>query len=313
MGACTQGQVRCEGDVLQKCKADLTGFDMLKMCHSNLCDAQAGVCDECVPGFSECKSNSVAARCSEDGVKLEMVTCPSNTPRCVGAGKCVECTTNDDCDFACINEMCSGECKPGDGKQHCNGTTPQTCDNKGKLVPGKIVAGKCDAECTPGTPFECDLTTKVECKADGTFKRTTNAIPDCADCRPQQTRCDTARKMSQLCNSQGKWQDKGVTKECGADCTPSTSGCALGATTVNGERQFTEECWGSDGACRIVDDGKGLAPLSCGQDGKAMLLNYCPPQACTGSEEGLFRRALCTASSNSASCGYDTSCVPMQF
>jgi hypothetical protein len=313
MGACTQGQLRCQGDVLQKCKSDLTGFEMLKTCRSNLCDAQAGACDECVPGFSECKSDSVAARCSEDGAKLEMVTCPSNTPRCVGAGKCVECTTNDDCDFVCTNQTCTGECKPGDGKQHCNGTTPQTCDSRGKLVPGKIVAGKCDAECTPGAPFECEGTTKVECKADGTFKRTANAIPDCAECRPQQTKCDTARKMSQLCNSQGKWQDKGVTKECGADCTPSTSGCALGAASAGGQSHFIQECWGSDGACRIVDDGKGVAPLSCGQDGKPMVLNYCPPQACTGSEEGLFRRALCSASSSSASCGYDSSCVPLQF
>ena len=111
--ACSPGQFVCEGDVLKRCNADQTDLVEVERCEPGLCDAETGGCDRCVPGAAECGDERTSLVCNEDGSELTSVVCPAGSEICGGAGVCVECGGDNDCEGAgaCVSDECmAGVC-----------------------------------------------------------------------------------------------------------------------------------------------------------------------------------------------------------
>ncbi|HEY2733542.1 MAG TPA: hypothetical protein VGI70_06135, partial [Polyangiales bacterium] len=140
--ACTAGSFDCSGGVLRKCKDDMTDYDQGTPCQADLCDKDAGRCNECQPSMTMCdSSNTNVIMCSDDGKKT-MQACAASTPYCVN-GKCIACRSSADCTSGsvCGTSMCDT------GKGMCTTATMALhtpCQSAGR-------AGHCDlvGNCVP--------------------------------------------------------------------------------------------------------------------------------------------------------------------
>ncbi len=135
-GQCNAGQFSCANGSLSRCKAELTGFEPMQMCRPELCDADAGKCNDCVPGSARCESNTLL-ECSESGTFTRR-TCSGATPRCVGE-TCVQCAAASDCDAVeCRVATCdraTGTCAaatPSPAGTRCG--TDRVCNGEGSCV-----------------------------------------------------------------------------------------------------------------------------------------------------------------------------------
>ncbi len=129
--ACLPNGHTCQGDMLRRCNATQTAYEDVKMCKPGLCDERNGQCDECSPSATSCEMNT-ATSCSADGQMLARMTCPAATPRCVGIGRCVQCSSDMDC-------ADPGVCKT----RHCNLATGM-CAPQNQVARTACAGGLCD-------------------------------------------------------------------------------------------------------------------------------------------------------------------------
>ncbi len=90
-GSCTAGDLRCNGDALEKCNASSTGWDNVKTCGAGLCDLTAKDCVECKAGSSDCLVKRPRSCVSGHWVSAA-ADCSGATPYCE-AGACVASPT----------------------------------------------------------------------------------------------------------------------------------------------------------------------------------------------------------------------------
>jgi rRNA maturation protein Nop10 len=139
---CAPDTFSCENGSLLKCKEDLTGFEVETPCEAELCDDKAGKCNMCIPDSKTCEGESTLVTCSADGAGDMMTPCTGMTKKCaMESGKCVQCTSNDDC--MPMNECMTSTCDMGTGM--CAAETPKT---RGTVCSGGMcdLLGSC-AEC----------------------------------------------------------------------------------------------------------------------------------------------------------------------
>jgi hypothetical protein len=85
--ACAPNQSQCTGASLERCNADSTAFVPAQTCGSpELCNAQAGRCNACVPGTTRCADSATQATCDSSGQAEVQAFC-SVIETCV-AGRC---------------------------------------------------------------------------------------------------------------------------------------------------------------------------------------------------------------------------------
>jgi len=140
--ACAADAYHCEGDQLQKCKADFTGFEPVPpTCDPGMCNEVKGHCNECVPDSKECdKAGATILTCTADGELMPPQACSGNTPYCLNA-KCVQCKSTNDCTSTntCRPAACdaaSGQCVTSFArlKTPCSENGGKVCDLTGNCV-----------------------------------------------------------------------------------------------------------------------------------------------------------------------------------
>ncbi|HKU41417.1 MAG TPA: hypothetical protein VJR89_24840 [Polyangiales bacterium] len=150
---CPETRWRCRGDMLTKCQQGESEYRDAESCGPGLCDASAHACNRCVPGLSSCDGD-VAVTCSADGATQTRVDCAAEASHCVGAGRCVRCGRDADCDDpgACLRAYCNlaqGSCEPQ--PRAAGSACPQgVCSEDGKCV-------SCVADTDCPTPSECEV------------------------------------------------------------------------------------------------------------------------------------------------------------
>ena len=206
-------------------------------------------------------SDKLLQRCDDTGAWVEQRTCPfvCEDGACVGVctPSTIECMngTVHSCDQhgqwlpgtvcpnLCTAGRCTGQCRPG--MEDCLLTVPRRCNEQGMWISGKIEERVCNALCTPGDTHCVDQYQET-CNATGT-RWTRNPTPStaCGACVVDDTRCDNARTMKQVCTAQGVWRDVGVAKMCGAQCDPGATGCGgyVSAGVESSCEAALTSCW----------------------------------------------------------------------
>jgi hypothetical protein len=145
--ACTPSTRVCSGDTLNGCNTSLTAFVPIMTCDAGLCDQAQGQCDVCIANAKECDQDTVVT-CSADGQMATRSPCTQPTPKCTGAGRCVQCIGNADCigeHELCMGNSCVVQPYCGDGRKD----PAEECDPS---VPGEN-AWVCSAQCKPTTAY----------------------------------------------------------------------------------------------------------------------------------------------------------------
>jgi hypothetical protein len=93
---CQAGDITCSGDTLEQCNQALTGWDEVAPCGAGLCDAANKRCRMCAPGEKKCSGDTVLT-CDSQGQSFSASPCAGATPHCGGAGSCVACRNDTDC------------------------------------------------------------------------------------------------------------------------------------------------------------------------------------------------------------------------
>lgn len=145
--ACTPSTRVCSGDTLNGCNASLTALAPIMTCDAGLCDQAHGQCDVCIASEKKCDGDAVVA-CSADGQMATRTQCTQPTPKCTGAGRCVQCIGNTDCTGEhelCVANSCVVQPYCGDGKV----TSGEACD---PAAPNWNV-WTCNAQCQATTTY----------------------------------------------------------------------------------------------------------------------------------------------------------------
>jgi hypothetical protein len=276
--ACPEQRAICEGDVLKVCPRGATSFNEVARCDPTLCNAAAARCDACLPGTRSCEGDT-AVSCATDGSQRERRDCAQDQVHCVGAGQCVECGRDADCEG-------SSPCKSA------------YCD---------LVSGMCAEQPRPvGSPCPDGM-----CSPDGTCVACL-AETDCPAAGACQSRsCDAATHICQLkpasegtrCGSgSGVCDAVGMCVGCVADSgCPAVGVCQVQhceAATKTCEPQPApdgQDCTGSFGAgsCR---NGRCV---QCREDADCGAAGLCEQAFCRTSDSSCQRRpssagAACT-------------------
>jgi hypothetical protein len=255
-GACTSyacanpGDRRCMNDRLEECNADRSGFDLVDLCDQGLCDPVALECDRCVAGSKGCANGTTRRLCSDDGQMQTEPSCPTDSEHCTGAGVCVECTGNGDCQP--MNSCYVAACNTGTGR--CEDTfrgANVDCAGGGHCT----AAGAC-VQCT--LPEHCTTTTPcttATCRSNNTcgtdpfdFSRD---VDNCGACG---TMCSSSHVSTRTCSS--------------STCQPS---CQSGWATCNAA-SVNDGC-----ETNVATD-----PNNCGSCGRNCSTNHVTNRTCSG-------------------------------
>jgi hypothetical protein len=232
--ACEPDEQRCNLAMLERCKTDLSDFDVVDECASSaLCDPDQNEClpPACAAAEYLC-TGSVLEACSDDRT---------------GFVKVLDCTTRELCDDA--NGKCEvAACEPGQFK--CSEATLLRCEDSGKAVKVEATcatealcnetAGRCDAPVCDVNEHECV----------GTALRVCNANRDAFE--PSKT-CATGA----LCNANGRKCDPPACAAGQYDCQGNTLRvCNAGRTAFTTSDACTagELCSSSPAKCQTYDE-----------------------------------------------------------
>ncbi len=175
---CPPSTWRCNGDALEQCAIDGSGYALVKTCKAGLCHAASGVCLECsnpgqCPSPPECLQTTCASGiCGTTPVGAGLAcstgvcngvggcgVCLPGSSRCAGSTREV-CSatgswqTDQVCPFVCSSGSCVGVCVPG--SKGCSGATAQVCSTGGNWQASEVCAGSTPAcqegYCQPQPP-----------------------------------------------------------------------------------------------------------------------------------------------------------------
>ena len=279
--ACVPDTFSCDNNTLQVCKSDATGFDETQslQCGQGSCDAKGGDCNMCEPGQRMCMGDSVAV-CDATGQSFEQMPC-GGTMRCVGAGNCVECATDDDCGSLtrdCVVGVCSRnacttqnaargtECRAGSRPGTCSSGTCECTRQCNKPCGADGCGGMCPNQCGS---LMCVNDECVECRTNS----------DCADLTSTD-RCTVGVCRGGDCDT----MEAGAISCTVADSTRARGVCARGECVCT--RDCSTKCGGPDG-CNGQCPNTCASSENCGDDFKCRpkpTHNYvpCPSQSCVG-------------------------------
>ncbi len=256
---CVAGEHRCNGERLERCRGDRSGYRLVRICESaDQCNLNTDSCRPCVPGEVHCRG-SVLEVCTE-----------SSTWQ-----------TGGDCQTRALCEQARGTgsavcplpvCEPG--ALRCDGAYLLRCraDLDGwEIAEVCASAALCEAGAGAGrTPARCEPPV----------------------CQPGEHRCDGARLLRCNADSTG-WDEVTVCAEPGAcsastascdACTPGThecNGAELRRCTDAGAFETIRTC---DAPALCDADGATCAPAECDEPGEVR----CRP------ELGLYVLEECT-------------------
>lgn len=269
---CTPADMRCSGDLLQRCNGVGSAFEFVAKCGSAaLCDAAGGRCQlaECAPREQRCTESGAREICNRDRTGFELVE------QCASLAACSAVSGRE----RCIDASCSP------GRQRCNGRQIEQClpDGASFAPVGTPCesAALCEEEesglarcntptCQPGA-FRCSDRELERCsdELDGFVAVETCASPEhcratagqCepADCEPLSHRC--AGAVLERCDATGARFEQ-VTTCSSAESCDATAGVCLTAPPpppppppVLGNEAYTFRD-------RTVPRANGLGPLS---------------------------------------------------
>jgi len=285
-GACSSGDHRCTGDILEQCNSELTGFDPVRVCPPGLCDATGKECDECKSGTAECIGETPRA-CDSTGHWRTLTACSGSTPLCrsgvCSAGACVagehRCSGNvlEKCNttftgftgvMTCSAGLCDATGKECDecavGAKDCVGNTPRLCDTTGHWTTLTACSGStplCKAgSCAPPVclagDHRCsgDVLEKCNSGLSGFDPVMTCGAglcdatgKECDDCVSGGKSC--AGSTPRTCDSTGHWLSL-------TPCMAPTPGCSAGVCTTCVAGQIVKDIafdqttgWASTGCC----------------------------------------------------------------
>lgn len=166
--ACTPGEGRCSGALLQRCNERGDGWDLQDQCASSaLCDSEALVCSRpaCAEGQHLCTEQGELRICRTDRTDFEHKE---------------QCQSGAYCSSVSGSEGCEGvACRAG--RQRCNGAQIEQCraDRTGFDVVGEPCASaalcregasgvaSCDAPSCSAGQFRCEGARLMRCSDDG--------------------------------------------------------------------------------------------------------------------------------------------------
>lgn len=255
--------------------------DVLGSANANTNMSDAGPVPSCTAGESTCSSAIQALECSGDG--LSSVTLA--------------------CEFACIDDVCAGECVPD--RSECVSTTRlRVCGDTGSWpepteCDKACIDDACAGECVPGQT-RCASSTLVEtCDDRGQWGAAAPCQNACVgeactgECSPGSARCSSTTQQ-QLCSELGQWQTPTSCENvctgtsCGGECRPGTRRCLNDGVTQQtcgqtGQFGPSESCpFGcigqscaacTPGTSRCLNDG--LTQQTCGASGQFVQSQTC--------------------------------------
>lgn len=309
--ACVPNKKVCDKDALKECNADQTALKLVKNCMPGMCDTKNGECDVCVAGAKTCDGDDVVT-CNAMGQGTTNQACPSATPRCVGAGKCVQCTSEDDCGEpgTCKTKFCNistGMCQPKNApsRTRCDGS--KFCDGAGACVTC-LASNDCGDPGTCKTKF-CDTSTHTCAPQNAPTSQSCseghcNGSGKCVQCSSA-NECDEMECKTASCNSNGQCTygnaPAGTRSTCGGSRVCSGGGCV---ECVN-----ETQCVKTTNPCAVTrcEDNKCVDRPRDGE--RCGDLRICKGMTCSNScNDGIFQPSVepCDASAP----GGDTwSCV----
>ncbi len=282
-GTCEAGETRCEGNVLQTCRADGSGFRD-RDCGTETCvqDSAGARCvaQGCVPNEVGCVDSTTAYLCDPFGGSFEEFDC--------GAGQ------------TCEDGVCRGQiCEPsevtcdGDALVVCNETgsaqSAVTCDDtpacQGEELGCSCLDGECEPRvCAPGSR-SCVGPGYRECTPDGLAFL---AVVNC----DEGEECRSGRCLPTSCTGSGTYCDGDVVVGCSAG-TVTAEDCAADEQVCTEDLFFGASC--SDRVCEPGSSrcsAGGSAVLRCSGTGasetridcaesQTCVAGACVAQACT--------------------------------
>lgn len=242
---CLPGEHACEGQDLQVCNDELTGFDFIKTCTDQKCSATAGDCSDyaCAEGQKRCTTGGILEICNEDRSGFDVLEdcgenlCDFDTLSCdvcvADSASCETTTSRLVCDSEGMGESeiecATGTCSGSDGSAICScPTSPSDCSGAGSVCrTGQLATCGLDGN-------DCLVTTSTtSCPG---VQVCTGSFPSAACSCPTATLCDAAGEMS------GSYCSNSSTR---VTCSADAQSCQGATTNDCGVASGTESCFGS--------------------------------------------------------------------
>lgn len=324
---CGVGAFQCNGAQLTRCNDGRTAFEPFgQACpRADLCSAQRGRCDFCVPSRRECTPDLTASRtCAADGNSFGPLTpCPLG---CIAeTGACRTCTIGQ---YICAGGLLS-RCDDGfsftplNRGADCSGSNRVSC--AGNLLQTSVCGFGCNTtrnacnDCSASVPASCGP--GLSCSAAGQCRCAPNALTCGGDalllCNAAGTgttagaRCSgAAQNVLSVCDSGVLSQDTcGSAALCqaavGAECplcTPGELACSAGALV---------QCSASGAAFEPAPACSGATLRSC--TGTTVTTQPCGSEAlCLASVGGVCAACLAADPPSCDDAGLEVTCVDGQ-
>ncbi len=186
----------CSEGACVQCTAATASTD----CSGELPVCLGGTCVACDPGVTPARCEGGARQICDAGSWVP-APCGTSLPVCSGAGVCVQCVGDGDCEApnpACVDHACV-QCDRLDTPYRCEEGVRQACNAEGSWEAAACMAPQ--DVCTGAGVC-------VECVDDGDCEGTTPACRSgvCVQCNPVDTpyRCEAGER--QACNAEGSWE-----------------------------------------------------------------------------------------------------------